>query len=151
MSGALVIRNNLPVVGWVFTSLWLFGLGVFTWLYARDGGFNQFDPLLEAGVMLFFWMGGLVLINQLGRQPITCLTVRRGGATVVRRWLWKRREQTLPTSVFREMTIRRERDSDGDPYYRLVATPPNDEDLIISECGDLARVEAVRDSILARL
>ena len=151
MTTPLTIRNNLPIVGWVFGGLWIGGLMVFTYLYARDGGFGQLDPLIEAGVMLAFWMGALVLFPETLAVAVVELTVVSGGAVLGRRWPWKYRVEPLTPSAVRAMEIRQDRDSDGDPYYRLVLAAGPHEEAILSESAKRETVEAVRDQILAHL
>lgn len=147
----LTIRNDWPIVGWVFGGLWLFGLVVFTWFYARDGGFNQFDPAVEAGVMLLFWMFGMVVAAETVARSCMHLTIEDGCAVLIRTWLWRRRREILAPSSLRDVEIQRGRDSDGDPYYKLVLTTGAGEPLVLSESSTLAFVESRRDAILARL
>lgn len=147
----LIIRNDWPIVGWVFGGAWIGALLVFTYLYGRDGGFGQFDPLIEAGVLLAFWMGGLVLMSQTLALPRTCLTILGGRAELTRAWLWRSRREQLNPAVLRDIAVRQERDSDGGPYYRLVLGIGPGEPLVLSESADRGRVEARRDEILARV
>lgn len=55
----IVIRNLMPLMGWIFMAIWMSGIAVFTWLFFREGGFNQFDPWLERGLMALFWVFGV--------------------------------------------------------------------------------------------
>jgi len=147
----LTIRNDWPIVGWVFGAAWIGGLLVFTYLYGRDGGFGQFDPLTEAGVLLMFWMGGLVLMSQTLALPRTCLIIERGRAELTRTWMWRRRRETLTPSTLRDIEVIRARDSDGDPYYKLVLAIGPGDGLVLSESADRGLVEARREEILARI
>lgn len=147
----LTIRNDWPIVGWVFGGAWVGGLVVFTYLYARDGGFGQFDPMVEAGVMMLFWMAGLVLISQTLALSRTCLTIGRDRIELTRTWLWRRRQETLSRSSLRDILIEQERDSDGDPYYKLVLQTRSGERVALSASSELDLIKARRDDILARI
>ena len=51
MAGRVVFSNNMAIAGWIFMSIWLTGLCLITWVYVRDGGFHQFDPLIEVAIV----------------------------------------------------------------------------------------------------
>lgn len=141
----------MAAIGWGFCTLWVGGLTMFTYLYARDGGFGQFDQAVEAGVLMLFWMGGLALMANLLTKPLVHLTVRRSGSRLVRTWPWGRRVETLSAAVLRDLSMGHDRDSDGDPYYRLWVVVPSGGEVVLCESSDLSRVKAVQDDVLARL
>lgn len=151
MRDALVIRNNMAIVGWVFCGIWVGGLVVFTWLFARDGGFNQFDPFVESGVMLFFWLGALVLIAELMTKPRVRFVLERRSGRIWMGWVFRRQEEAISAQTLRALEISQERDSDGDPYFVLNLKTPSGREAVLSESGNRARVEAVLRDIQSRL
>ena len=88
MSDPLVIRNDTAVAGWIFIAIWLAGVCLMTAGYFANGGFHQFDPLIEAGVVLLFWMFTLAGLAELATKPRTRLTIDRSGVILVRMWLF---------------------------------------------------------------
>src|SRR5262245_29772910 len=86
-SGLLVLKNNMAVAGWVFMSVWMWGLVMMTYAYFRDGGFHQFDRLLEVGVMGLFWVFGTAGCAHIFSLPRTRVTVDNGVVRATRKWL----------------------------------------------------------------
>ena len=148
MPSAYVIQNNTPIIGWVFACLWFGMLLVFTTLYAREGGFGQFPPAIEAGIMLAFWLVGVAGLGPMLMTPRTRLTLHRGYATLHRAWLVRRREQRLSGETLATAIIVHDKDSDGDPWYRLSLTLPDGEPMPVKESNDLPLLEALHAQLL---
>lgn len=151
MEPPLIIRNDAAVFNWAFCLAWIGALVAMSWWYLRGPGFGHFHAAVEAAIMAIFWIFGLVLIAWTLKQSQSRLTVRNGQATLVRWWPWRRQERTLTATALRNMVVRRDRDSDGDPYYRLLAQDGSNEELVISESHNLKIIEAVQADILKRL
>ncbi|OYX46149.1 MAG: hypothetical protein B7Y90_16780 [Alphaproteobacteria bacterium 32-64-14] len=143
-----VIRNNAPIIGWVFACLWFGMLLNFTTLYVREGGFGQFPPAIEAGIMLAFWLAGVAGLGPMLLTPRTRLTLHRGYATLHRAWLVRRREQRLSGDTLATAIIVHDTDSDGDPWYRLSLTLPGGDAMSVKESNDLSLLEALHAQLL---
>lgn len=146
----LVIRSDIAVAGWVFMAVWTFGVVMMTWGYFAGGGFQQFDPLVEAGVVMLFWVFTLGGAGEMLSKPRSRLTIDRTGAVLVRIWPTRRREDRLPRAVLSGVDIATERDSDGDDTYRLELTLPSGEAVVIRQSRLREEIESLRRDIQAR-
>jgi hypothetical protein len=151
MTPPLIIRNNAPIIGWVFAGLWFGMLLVFTTLYVREGGFGQFPPAIEAGIMLVFWLIGVAGLGPLLFKPRTRLTLTRGHALLRRAWILRSSEDPIPRSTLAAAIIIHDKEGDDDPTYRLSVALTPDDRLSLKDSGDLAKLEALRQRILALL
>jgi hypothetical protein len=147
----LIIRNNMPIIGWVFAAVWFGFLSIGTWLFVRDGGFHQFDYTLEVMVMLGFWLFGFGGLTPLVLTPRTRFTLGYQKAELVRRWLWRHAAETLSADILRTAQVRVEKDSDGDPHYSLILVPPGGEVITLKSANDRADIEALQAQLLASL
>lgn len=138
---SLDIRNNMALVGWTFMSVWMGGVGLMTYAYLRDGGFHQFNPLIEVVIVLMFWLFGLAGCSQFFSMPRIRITISDGLATVTERWLLRRRVETVPVATLVANVVQR-RDSEGDPYYRCEVTLPSGRMVVARESHDPAVAEA---------
>ncbi len=145
----LIIRSDIAVAGWAFMAIWSFGVVMMTWGYFAWGGFGQFDALVEAGVVMLFWVFTLGGAAEMLSKPRSRLTIDRSGAVLVRVWPTRRREDRLPRSVLATVDIATERDSDGDDTYRLELTLPSGEEVVIRQSRLREEVESLRQDIRA--
>lgn len=151
MKERLVIRNNMAVVGWIFCGAWVVSLVMFSWIFARDRGFDQLAPFMEAGILLWLWMGTVVLIAELMTKPRVRLVLDRRAVRLTLAWLIRCREETLPVDLLRELSLRHDRDSDGEPHYVLAFRAASGHEVVLSESPDRDQVEAVLRDIRANL
>ena len=149
MSDPLVIRNDTAVAGWIFMAIWLAGVCLMTAGYFTNGGFNQFDPLIEAGVVLLFWMFTLAGLSELATKPRTRLIVDRSGVVLVRMWLFKRLEVRLDRSFLGAVSIGTER-QEGDDAYRLDIALPSGEQVAIRRSNCRQEIEDLRRELTRR-
>lgn len=146
-----VFRNYIAMFGWVFVLLWMSGLLAFTHLYL-DKGIPGTHPLVAAGIMLFFWVGGLAASAHVFSQPCVRGEVRNG-ALFVKSW--------TPRTLLRPRLYRfdlfgpppafeivHDTDSDGDPYFRLTITTPDGGRIAVAEGHHLEDIEARRADML---
>lgn len=145
----LIIRSDIAVAGWVFMAVWTFGVAMMTWGYVALGGFHQFDPLVEAGVVMLFWVFTLGGAGEMLSKPRSRLTIDRTGAVLVRIWPTRRREDRVPRAVLSGVDIATERDEDSD-IYRLELTLPSGEAVVIRQSRLREEIEDLRREILAR-
>ena len=129
--------------------VWSFGVVMMTWGYFAWGGFHQFDPLVEAGVVMLFWVFTLGGAGEMLSKPRSRLTIDRTGAVLVRIWPMRRREDRLPRAVLAGVDIATERDEDGQTY-RLELTLPSGEAVVIRQSRLREEIEGLRRDILAR-
>jgi hypothetical protein len=116
----IVIRNLIPLAGWVIMTIWLGGVCLMTWAFLRDGGFNQFDPVLELFVVGLFWLFGCAGAAGMFGMPLTHVTFTQGMVHIHQRWLLKHQRQSFAINHLPAPEIRQRKDSDGAPYYTLV-------------------------------
>jgi hypothetical protein len=150
MGTPFIITNNRPIIGWVFAVLWFGMLLIFTTLYFREGGFGQFPPAIEAGIVLMFWLIGAAGLGSMLLTPRTHLTVKQRHAILRRAWIIRRTEQRLPGEALAAAIIVHDKQGDDDPLFRL-SIGLDGELLSLKESGDLAELESLRQRILATL
>lgn len=141
----------MAVVGWIFMSVWLCGISLISWVFVRDGGFHQMHPLLEVGIMLMFWMFGLAGGGYLFSQTRVRLTVENGAVTLREALPWKRSEERFPVSTIEVPPVLRERDSEGDPYFRCVIVTPAGRRVSMGESHDEETMDRLRERVVAAL
>lgn len=130
-------------------AVWSVGVVMMTWGYFALGGFGQFDPLIEAGVVMLFWVFTLGGAGEMLSKPRSRLTIDRSGAVLVRIWPTRRREDRLPRSVLAGVDIATENDEDGHTY-RLELTLPSGEEVVIRQSRLRDEIEDLRREILTR-
>ena len=131
-------------------AVWSVGVVMMTWGYFALGGFGQFDPLIEAGVVMLFWVFTLGGAGEMLSKPRSRLTIDRSGVVLVRIWPTRRREERLPRTALSTVDIAVEKDSDGDETYRLELTLPSGEEVVIRQSRLRDEIEDLRREILAR-
>ena len=136
-----VFRNNLAIFGWGFMGIWMAMLCLMTWLFFRDGGFHQFDPLIETSIMLLFWFFGLAGSAELFVVPRVRVTVKDGEVTVREDLIWRGKTQRMVVASVAPPRIRDGKDSEGDPYFQGQITLPDGRHVTFAESHDRSRVE----------
>ena len=149
MKAPIVIRNDTAVVGWIFMAIWTSGVCLMTWGYTVQGGFGQFDPLIEAGVVLLFWVFTLGGLAELATRPRTRLTIDPAGVVLTRIWMFRRREERLDRSILSGVTIATER-QEGDDLYRLDLALPSGEQVAIRHSSSRLEIEDLRRELMRR-
>ena len=149
VKASLVIRSDIAVAGWVFMAVWSFGVAMMTWGYFAWGGFGQFDPMVEAGIVMLFWVFTLGGAAEMLSKPRTRLTIDRAGAVLVRVWPARRREDRIPRSALAGVEIATERDEDGHTY-RLDLTLASGEEVVIRRSRLREEIEDLHREIRAR-
>ncbi len=146
-----VVRNNMPVAGWTFMAIWTAMLVAFTWMFVREGGFNQFEAPVEIAIMVLFWLFGIVGCFYFFEIPRVEVTVANGEVTVAERWLWRRRIERFAAESIAQPVLSQEKDSEGDPYYVCRLGTPTGRTVTVAEHHHRPTVEAVRDRLRAAL
>jgi len=147
----VVVRNNIAVFGWLFMSVWMGFLVLITYIFVRDGGFHQFNPLAETGVMLMFWVFGLGGCGELFGHARVRVTVDAGGVLVEERYFLRRRTARVRAADVVLSEVRETKDSEGDPYFVCALTLPSGRSVTVAESNDRQTVEATRQRLAAAL
>jgi hypothetical protein len=141
----------MAVAGWIFMSVWMWGLLMMTYVFIRDGGFHQFNPLAEVGVMALFWLFGAAGCGHSFNLPRTHISIENGIVRATEKWPWRRRVEEAPAKDAIVSAVIRGRDDEGDPYYTCTITLPSGRPLTFAESHDESRVEAARAKLLSAL
>lgn len=108
----------------------------------RDGGFRQFAPPLELGVMMLFWLFGLGGVGYFLAIPMVALSIAPGGIFVLQeRTLRARRVTRFAISDASRPRLRKTRDSEGDDYYRIEVVLPEGRRVGVGGANDLGDAE----------
>ncbi|MGE3831003.1 MAG: hypothetical protein AB7F76_08435 [Parvibaculaceae bacterium] len=144
-------RNNMAIVAWVFMAIWDLGLLLMTWAFIRDGGFHQFNPLVEHGILGLFWIfGAMGTAACFGRSRVH-VAVDNGEITVRERWLLGSRIERFPVGSAGLPRVVQQRDSDGDPYFQCIFTTPVGRDIIVKESHSFQDADIERDRLAAAI
>lgn len=128
-----VFRNRRSLANWIFMSLWMGMLILFTWFFLRDGGFHQFSHEIEVGIMLVFWLGGLAGLSAMFRSPLIHVQRRGDRIIVTERWLLRRRIRDIPVAKIGPPRVRETTDSDGDRLYSCLIDLPDGDSIAFHE------------------
>ncbi len=153
MSAPIVeVRNRTPAFGWGFMAFFLGMVGAFTWIMGTDGPHPSQPALLQHGALGLFWIVGVIVAAHLGSIPCTRLRVLPGGAVVLSsRWPMRRQEERFARDAIAAVEVRRDRDSDGDPYFRTVLTLRDGRTETVREGHDEAEQQALAARLTAAL
>ena len=145
----MVLSNNLAIFGWIFMSIWMVMLVLISWLFVRDGGFRQFNPAVETGIMMLFWMFGFAGCAQIfGAQRIR-VTVGNRSIEVLERWPLRRRLESCAVRDVAISPVTEGKDDEGDPYFRCTLSMASGRNVTFSESHDRSLVEAARKRFMA--
>ncbi|MBU2193872.1 MAG: hypothetical protein KJ796_20870 [Alphaproteobacteria bacterium] len=144
-------RNNMAVVGWVFMAIWTGMLVLFTWLFIREGGFNQFSPPVEIGIMALFWLFSVGGCRFFFAMPRVQVTIVLSEVVVRERWAWRLREERFSLRKLAAPVFSEEKDSDGDAYFKSTLTLPSGRKVDIAEAHDKKAVQAAHDRLIAAM
>lgn len=145
---APLFRHLMPIAGWVFMGLWLSMLGLFTSLFLREGGFHQFPPEIELGIMGLFWVFGIGGGGHFFGLPVVRLDVDGDYLRVRRRWLLGAKDTLIRLTSLPSPSLRESRD-DGDSYFHCQLTLPDGAVVIFSEHRERQAAEAALDRFKA--
>jgi hypothetical protein len=129
-------------------TIWLGGVCLMTWAFLRDGGFNQFDPVLELCVVGLFWLFGCAGAAGMFGMPLTHVTFTQGMVHIHQRWLLKHQRQSFAINHLPAPEIRQRKDSDGAPYYTLVLAAGG-RDVVLKEGACKPDLDALRDRLIS--
>ena len=133
-------QHQTAIAGWIFMSIWLGMLALFTYLFMRDGGFHQFDQPIEVGIMLLFWTAGLGGTNYAFSVPMTYIWVRDGHVEISEVWPFRRAFNRIPVGDISPPVIRKKLDSDGDTFTCQFDIPGG-RTIVLGISNDLADAE----------
>ena len=129
--------------------IWMGMLVLISWLFVRDGGFRQFNPAIETGIMMLFWMFGLAGCAQIfGKQRIQ-VTVENRSVVVLERWPLRKRLECCAVRDVSISPVTEGKDDDGDPYFRCMLSMASGRNITFSESHDRSLVEAARQRLMA--
>jgi hypothetical protein len=137
-----VASDKGAIAGWVFMAIWLSFLGIFTWIFIRDGGFHQFAPPLELGIMLLFWCFGAAGASYMFGMPIVTLEVSGDDFIARERWLRSTRVSRFPIGPHSCPAIRKTKDSEGDDLFLAEVTMPDGRKISVGGRADLESASA---------
>lgn len=140
----LVVRNNVPLVLRGFVLCFLGGVALMTYVALRDGPPEpeKWWPL----IMLAFWASGLFALVHMFNQEVGVLHITNPASIHIERGkAFRREEHWLPQARF---WIEDTKDSDGDPYFKLMMDAPGGK-LTIQESHSRARLEELQQRIEA--
>ena len=137
-----VASDKGAIAGWIFMAIWLSFLGLFTWIFIRDGGFHQFAPPIELGILLFFWCFGVAGSADIFGIPIVTLAICGDDFIVRERWLRSTRASRFPIGRQSRPAIRKTKDSEGDELFLAEVTMPDGSKIPVCGRGDLESAEA---------
>lgn len=150
----LILRYRTPWAVWIIMGCWLTMLGLMTYVFVRDGGFHQ-EGVPDLPVMMLFWLFGIAGAGWAASQRGVRVRITPGEVRVFEYVLWWGTHTVLHPAAVRVPTLRHERDSEGDDFYRCVLRLRDRDgarrDVIVAEGHDRADVEATRDRLLAAL
>lgn len=128
--------DKTAIAGWIFMAIWLSFLCLFTWLFIRDGGFHQFAPPLEAGILLLFWLFGIAGARHMFGTPIVTLCLDGVVFVLRERWLRGHRESRFEVTDESRPAIRKIKDSEGDDRYLLEVRTAEGRRVAVCGYGD---------------
>lgn len=149
--GRTVFRNNSAIAAWIFMAIWGAGLLAITGLFIRDGGFHQFDPMIEYAILGVFWLFGTAGTAYFFGFPRIHVVVENNEIVVRERWLWRNRIERFPVRDVGAPQVVEEKDSDGDPCFRCVFAAPSGRSITVSESHHRPAVVAECDRLLAAI
>jgi hypothetical protein len=136
-TSVLEIRNRIAMAGWLFMAAWFGMLLAFTWVMGRDGPHPSQPAELQHGALALFWLFGIGGGAQLLSQPCTRLAIAPDGSARLTRWtLFGRTVEVFPPGAVAGIEIRHDRDSDGDPYLRLMMVAADGSERQVKEGRD---------------
>jgi hypothetical protein len=144
-------RNNMAIAAWIFMGLWDLGLLLMTYAFIRDGGFHQFSPPVEAGIVGLFWIFGAMGTAACFGRPRVHVAIDKGEVAVRERWLLGSRVERFPVGSVSPPRLVQQRDSDGDPYFQCVFTTPAGRDIIVKESHSFKDADAECDRLAAAI
>ena len=116
-------QHRTAIAGWIFMTIWLGMLVMFTYLFMRDGGFHQFDYPIEVGIMLLFWMAGLAGASASFESPMTTIWVRDGHVEISEIRPFRQDRIRVPIGEVAPPVIKKTPDSDGETFTCLFDVP----------------------------
>jgi hypothetical protein len=137
-----VASDKGAIAGWIFMAIWLGFLGIFTWVFIRDGGFRQFEPALERAVLMLFWVFGVAASAYIFSMPIVTLAVTGDDFIARERWLRSTRVSRFPIGPESRPAIRRTKDSEGDDLFLAEVTTPDGRRISLGGRSDLDSARA---------
>ena len=147
----IVHRLYGPLFGWGFMVIWMSMLGVAIYTVTQDGLPGQMDPQIEIGIFGIFVVFGIFATMSMFYEPLVFLKVTAGNITIKQVWLFKTRiyKGRLSDCPYSELLI--DEDSDGDPYYRAIITPENQDAICFFQSHTKENVEKVVTELNARI
>jgi hypothetical protein len=132
--------NNNPVLAWIFLLIWLAMLGIFTFVYWRDGGSGY-----AVWILGLFWTVGLAAAWHHVRIPRVRVFRDGGQLLVLETWLTgSRKESASATSL----ELVEGEDSDGDRYFRLYIQTGSGRRVLVCESPDRSTLESAQRKLL---
>ena len=135
----LIVRNRAPWILRGFMLFWMAALVAFTIAAAHEQT-NVANWLLPYVLSLFWLAGGAALVAFFRMEIGVVIIDAPGRLRVCRGPFYRRTEDELPYLELRFVT---DRDSDGDPYYKLMLTAPP-RPLTVAEGHDRARLDLLQ-------
>lgn len=136
------IRNETPVVAWVFCIGWIAMILLVTVAVVVEGGLQQSDIIALAGT----WCLSIVVILVILKTEVY-LTVENDMVTVREFWLWKFRKEQFPATAIRAVGVVLKEDGDGGVTYCCIVQTPSGRTVTVSEGISFAKIEKVQSDL----
>lgn len=146
-----ILRNRMALFGWIFMSIWMGMLVIFTYLFHRDGGVPGHSFELGALFLAAGWLIGLGATAFFFNMPVTRVLVQGGSVILRERWPLRAKVQTFDVKDAENIFVREEKDSEGDAYFICYLRTPEGRDVRIKEAHLREIPEKARTELLAAL
>ena len=136
------IRNDSALFLWVFSSVWLAGVMIFTGLAIREGGIPGLSEPATQFVLAAFWVTGLGFGVFAFRKPLFLARIDGKTLRLQKRWVTLTKSDQIPLSEIDKITLFETKDSEGDPYFEYRLPFSEGDDFILFEGHDIKKIEA---------
>ena len=115
------MHNRKAVFLWGFMVIWFGMLSMFVYLYVTKGLSGEQGQWMPTILGLFFIVG-IGSLKWVFGHPIVSLRLEGGRAQIRERYAFKVESTTCLADEISVLPIREDKDSDGDPYFKLEIT-----------------------------
>ncbi|MFY0612086.1 MAG: hypothetical protein JXQ99_11210 [Hyphomicrobiaceae bacterium] len=149
-STSAIVSNDIAVFGWVFALAWMaMGPVAMTWLLVRDGPFPGMSWHVSFALLGCFTVAGLLACYFLFAKA-RCRVSLDGHRLIVKEtWLLGSCEEECDQIRPETLSVVHDKDSDGDPYFKLVLSTPTGKQVTIKEGHHLETVNEARLELAA--
>ena len=151
MSGQVLFFNRSAALGWGFMAIWDAGVCAMTYVFQRDGGFHQFDYILELGVVALFWMFGFAGTSWFLSRPLTRLKREADTLEALFIWPWTLQRYRTPIAALPEPRLQVEDYGREDETWFCALDLPEGPTALFSQHSEEAPAKAACERLKAAL